>query len=125
MVTGPATPAPPTTGHEDHPGAPVGAPGWLSPQALADLVDRCRRTDQMSAIERSLITYLDDLREDLFDQGEAANTASGITFCGCADCQAREVLAHVVPPLTDLVAHQLHPAGPPPGRLPHPRSPKE
>ena len=125
MVIGPATPWPPAVAPDDHPGAPVGAPGWLSPQVLADLVDRCRRTDQMSAIERSLISYLDTLREDLFDQGEAVDTASGITFCGCADCEAREVLAHVVPPLTDLVAHQLHLAGPPPGRLPHPRTPKE
>lgn len=115
MVIGPATPAPPTTGLEDHHGAPAGAPRWLSPQALADLVDRCRRPDQMSTIERSLITHLDDLREDLIGQGEAANTASGITACGCADCQSREVLAHVVPPLTDLVARQLHTTPPPEG----------
>jgi len=115
MVTGPATPWPPAVAPDDHPGAPVGAPGWLSPQVLADLVDRCRRTDQMSAIERSLISYLDTLREELFDQGEAIDTTSGITFCGCADCEAREVLAHVVPPLTDLVARQLHNTPPPEG----------
>ena len=42
-------------------GAPVGAPTWLSPRVLADLVHRCRRTEQMSAMEVSLICYLDRL----------------------------------------------------------------
>ncbi|HSO03146.1 MAG TPA: hypothetical protein VLQ92_01590 [Candidatus Limnocylindrales bacterium] len=107
--------APPTAGHKDHLGAPVGAPGWLAPQALAALVDRCQRDAQMSAIERNLIGYLDHLREDLFDQGQGVDTVTGIAFCGCGDCEAREVLAHVVPPLTDLVARQLHTTPPPEG----------
>lgn len=101
-----------TPGHlaPGQPGAPVGAPGWLSPAALTDLVDRCRRDEGMALIERRLIAYLDRLREP--------DTVSGVPFCGCADCEAREVLALVVPPVTALVACHLHP-------LPLPRASKE
>jgi hypothetical protein len=112
-------------------GAPVGAPTWLSPRVLADLVDRCRRTEQMSAIEVSLICYLDRLDEALFADGSADDTDSPVSYCGCADCQAREILAHLVPPLADLITCQLHthpvprPGTPVGSLIPVPRPPKE
>ena len=131
MVIDRTAQGPPMASLDGQGGAPVGAPPWLSPQVLADLVDRCRRTEQMGAIEASLIEYLVHLDADLFEYGAADDTDSGVSYCGCADCQAREILAHLVPPLADLITCQLHthpvprPATPIGSLIPVPRHPKE
>ena len=51
MVTGPGTPQATAAGLAAHPVAPVGAPGWLFPDAPEDLVNRCRRTEQTNTIQ--------------------------------------------------------------------------
>jgi hypothetical protein len=87
----------------------------------------------MSAIEASLIAYLAQLDEALHADGSADDTASGVSNCGCSDCQAREILAHLTPPLADLITCQLHthpiplpgPGSPVGSFIPAPRHPKE
>jgi hypothetical protein len=51
MVTGPGTPPATAAGLAAHPVTPVGAPGWLSPDAPADLVNRGRRTEPTNPIQ--------------------------------------------------------------------------
>ena len=51
MVTGPGTPQATAAGLAAHPVAPVGAPGWLFPDAPEDLVNGCRRPEQTNTIQ--------------------------------------------------------------------------
>ena len=61
--------------------------------------------EAMRTVELSLHHYLDQLLAGYFDNETDSfdNTESGIPFCGCTTCIAREMLAWLVPRIGTLV----------------------
>ena len=79
----------------------------LTGEALDVVVGRIAANPAMAVLEKGVIAYLQELRESLFEDGDVSETESGVVFCGCDDCEAREILTYVVPRIVALAANAV------------------
>lgn len=73
---------------------------------MSELKDWLWNEEPMKNVERSFTQYMDMLTESIFDVDEDATedveTESGYAYCGCQDCEHREIFAHLMPRFLDL-----------------------
>ena len=73
---------------------------------MSTLNDWLWNEEPMKQVERGFTDYMYTLAESLFeeDQGstEFVETESGYAYCGCEDCEKREIFAYLMPRFLDL-----------------------
>lgn len=57
--------------------------------------------EPMKSVERSFTEYMGQLSESVMDDKDI-ETDSGYAYCGCEDCETREIFAHLMPKFLDL-----------------------